>query len=446
MKKAVLLIGIVWINFYTQAQEQVFESDKFFSKSHPKKNESIALSNQENKDVMLISFEKEVARAFLLDSMYQQKTEITINTFPRKYKKFLAYSVYDVSLESVEFPSIPGSKILIKAQSQFRGTRAEGNPSDQKGAFTKIDVNYPNLIETTSKKVKLYLNDNIVTFTFDRNPEKTDVTAINLDTFEESHKSFTKVPIPMDKKKFSNHNSYLFDNKLFQVATRFDELYFKIVDTETNEILKTHYIKKEDTISFKNSPIIFEKTGKNKILIAPIKIDKKKSIEKTKKFLSKLTTMRLGVAAHKAEGKYVVTIGGTTDYDPNAVLRAAFFTVRGMASVGAGTPFVAGYEPFNAQDPFYTNFNTVHYNYYNHSFVKSTNARKTAFIDCLFDENLNHVQGEHEIPVSEFDKLSDFEETLKKPEAVHIFRHNNKLHYGFYEKDNGSYKIYNFTH
>jgi len=99
--------------------------------------------------------------------------------------------------------------------------------------------------------------------------------------------------------------------------------------------------------------------------------------------------------------------------------------------------------PTGPENPFYFNHNPVHHNYYHYHSTTSATARKTVYIDCLFDKNLNHTAGE--IPENEFDRLSTFEESLENPEAVHIFTHNDKLHYGFYEKESGLYKIYNLA-
>jgi len=65
------------------------------------------------------------------------------------------------------------------------------------------------------------------------------------------------------------------------------------------------------------------------------------------------------------------------------------------------------------------------YAYSGYTYTKSTR------IDCLFDENMTHVQGE--VAVNAFDHIKEFSDEILNEKAETIFKFNGYFVYGYYE-------------
>ncbi len=484
-------------------QEKVFETTNVYSKPSSKKNESFALLDQKNGDLMLIMSGKTSVKGVLLDSLFQEKNRINAEPLPSKYKHFVGYNIIDktysilftnhekskfgvlqfntnnnsfvekklafklkkelfiesiiynneiflftitkrsselniykfnknfipekhsVSLEKVEFPRTPGSSIILSAYTLLTRNPKSFDISVQD--VSKIESNNPNVIETTSKKIKIYQENNIAIFTFDSNPDKTDLFYINLDSFKLSHNSYDKAS--KEKGKYKKNNSYLFDNKLFQLASSDEIMNFRIIDLKTDKIIQDYYVGKKDSITFKNSSIILGKTGSKTF---GLKIDKTKEIEKTSEFLKNISFANLGISVYKTDDIYNITLGGTKEYVPDRGLIIA------IAVLGANTHQSNGTSSPNQKNltPTYTYFNPTFYDYYSYGATKST------YINCLFDKEFKHSKGP--VPLNVFDIINEFEDNLENLNAVNIFNHKNKLYYNYLDKEHGKFQLFQF--
>ncbi|HBC05165.1 MAG TPA: hypothetical protein DC015_13465 [Aequorivita sp.] len=81
-------------------------------------------------------------------------------------------------------------------------------------------------------------------------------------------------------------------------------------------------------------------------------------------------------------------------------------------------------------------FNPVFYSFYSYKFNKSTR------IECLFDENFEHIPGA--TPHNVFDTIEAF--TLKNPKAKAetIFKIQNSFIYGKYNDEADTYELFKF--
>ncbi|WP_103069684.1 hypothetical protein [Aquimarina sediminis] len=499
MKKIIVLLLLSFSITSIFSQEKVFEIDNAFLKPNSNRNETFALPDQKNEDLMLILAERKSVQGILMDSLYQEKARIKGEPLPAKYRHLLGYQIkentysilftnyneskfgvlqfniknkkvsekkldfklkkellidgivynneiylfsitkrssllniykfdtsfnpqrHTLSLKEVEFPRIPGSSIISTVYSLL--TRNNNSYSDYIQGVTKIESKNPNVIETTSEKIKIYQIDNKVIFSFDNNPSKTDLVYINLDTFKMLYKFYNKVST--ERKVYKKNNSYLFDSKLFQIASSSKIMNFKIIDLETDTTIRDYTIEKEDSILFKNSSIIQEKIG---IGSFGVKIDNTRELKKTSQFLKKISFANLGISVYKTNDLYSVVLGGTKEYNPTTGMAIA-------AGVIGGVPLGAGVVAVNPT-PTFTHFNPTYYNYYSYS------ATKSIYINCLFDQDFEHVEGE--IPLNKFDIINDFEDSLENPRAVNIFTHNNKLHYNFLNAKEGKLLLFKF--
>ncbi len=492
-KQSITLIAIICITISVSAQEKVLELSGFFSKKTTTHKDSYAISNEDTKDLMIVTDEGKVTGAILLDYEYRQKVKIVTKPLPNKYKNLIGYSIYDniysclftndkntkyailqfdinskfgkqkelsfklkkekyletviynnqiylisiskrssdlniykfdenfspekhtISLKQIEYISSKSSGFKRTAYTMMDSSE---DPFRPYVSLTKIEPRNPNIIETTSKPVKLYQNDNIITLSFDNSNKETKLCYINLDTFTLDYKAYNK-PTATEK-GYTKSNSYIFDNKLFQIASSSEKMKFTILDLTTEKMIKEYSVTKKDSINFKNSPIIQEKG-------IGIFGEEVREMEKTSKYLRKISSADLGISVYKVGDEYNIILGGTKEIQSGGGFAPDFGGGPGIVvggAIGGSVTVCVGYNP-------------TFYNYGNYTSTKST------YINCLFDQNFEHLQGD--IQDNIFDRVHEFEDNLEKePKAVNIFLHLDNLHYGYFDKVDKLYKLYRF--
>ena len=239
-------------------------------------------------------------------------------------------------------------------------------------SIKKIENNVPNSIEVAASNRKMYTQDNKVILSFDNNKEFSQFLEINIETLEANKKSFEK-PMKGIEKNRKKTNSYLNGDLLFMVAATKDNFTFQVHSFKTNSVIKKYNFSQEDTIHFKNTPIIQEGGM----------YDNLRELESSKKFLRKITAQKIGVSAIKVLDMYHLTIGGYVEQKSGGMMPMGGFGIP-MASFGNVNMF----------------FNPTMFAYGSMSNTKSTR------IECLFDEDFDHLGGD--IPENAFDKIDSF--------------------------------------
>ncbi|WP_298365141.1 hypothetical protein [uncultured Lutibacter sp.] len=252
----------------------------------------------------------------------------------------------------------------------------------------KINGNIPNSIEVTSELSKLYLRDNKVVFTFDENKQFTQILTINLNTFEKKVEHIEKPSFKSDLEKpvertiisdgiSKSTNSYLNGDNLFIISSTHNDFSFAVKNFNTHQMIKEYTVSNNDSITFKNTPIIQEGGT----------FEKYREMEKTKKFLRKITSGDIGVSVYRKNNTFQVTLGGKKDIKRSSgmMMPMGGFGMP-IASVGSVSVF----------------FSPTYFAYNSYTATKSTH------IKGLFDLNFNHIKGE--IEMNAFDKINNFEE------------------------------------
>ncbi|GAA4111128.1 hypothetical protein GCM10022393_08580 [Aquimarina addita] len=485
------------------AQKKVFELVDGFSHRFSSKKESYSLSNQVTNDLVLLFQEGNQIKGLHLDAAYKEVSKFNTESLSSKYKNLLGYNVensvysiffsntnrskfgvleFDFSKKSstikilkdfklkgevfleavnyknkmflltvtkktsnlnlysfdkdynVEKKTVSLAKIKHpKSKNIYRQLQPAADPlnsdfnlfEESEISLKKIEPQNPNVIETTSEVNKLYLIDNQLIFSFDKDDKKTTVAFINLETFETNLTSFDK---PASREEgYKKSNSYIFENKIFQVASSNQKMKFTITDISTHEIIKQYAITKEDSITFKNSPIIQEGGG----MFPALTENRIREMEKTAKYLRKISSSNLGISVYKVNNEYNIILGGTKEINNVSVDAGGGGFAPGF---GGGITITTG----NAGSQMVSvGFNPTYYAYNGYSSTKST------YINCLFDENFEHLEGDVQRNV--YDNINDFEDTLgKRIKVVNVFIHYNNIHYGFFDADAKAYKIYTF--
>lgn len=164
----------------------------------------------------------------------------------------------------------------------------------------KMDPDNFNTLDKTIKKTKMYVLDNHILLTFDYSLKKTQVLDLNLASVNITEKNFNQ---PITKNPSKTSNSFLHENKLWQIKAGKEELLFEIKDFDSGKTLKSVAVSKKDTIDFKNSPLFLQINDK-----------KPQEIKTTDKFLKQLSSLNAGITAFKNQKNTFISFGGFAEY------------------------------------------------------------------------------------------------------------------------------------
>ncbi|PVW15317.1 hypothetical protein [Marixanthomonas spongiae] len=276
-----------------------------------------------------------------------------------------------------------------------------------KSTIGQIEPNTPNVLELTSKDLKFYKKGDSLSITSDHFREHTHLIQIDLASFEHSVK---KLPQP-EFEGFNlsvKSNSFLMEDKLFQIASDSDKLQFQIVEISSGKIIKKIAVTDDEQLEFKNTPIIQEGGD----------FDSYRELEKTNKFLRKISNGGIGLSIYKQNGVYEITMGSTVEKPNNAVI------VGGALGGLAGGIIVAS-------------FNNLNYTYNGYKNTKSVR------ITGLFDKDFNHLEGS--ISENPFDRIKTTFENTKGATAETIFKLNESFIWGHYNRKENNYRLVKFS-
>ncbi len=268
-------------------------------------------------------------------------------------------------------------------------------------SIKKFEKDTPNSIESVSETKKMYVRGNDIVISFDHNKKITQVITINIDTKELTKKEFDKplVNIKSGKKKT---NSFIYENNIALVAANKEVLSMYILDYNTGKFIKEYSVSRDEKINFKNSPII-QKGGF---------YNNHRELEKTKKFLRKITSQKIGVSIIKNNNNYQFTIGGYAQQSSGGGMMMGGFGGMPMAGGNFGGTTV------------FLNPTMLAYNSF-------TNTKSTR-IECLFNDNFEHIK-EAKAPDNVFDKIKKAPTPYLAAETV--FRYKDY----FIKGDNSSF-------
>lgn len=277
--------------------------------------------------------------------------------------------------------------------------------------INKIEDSNPNTIEITSEVTKMYQHDSKIIFSFDDFEDFTKVVTLNLDNFKYEVIEFDK---PFNDVKSKSTNSFINGNQIYMIASTKEKLNFSIYNFETGILIKEYNTNVDEDIQFKNTPLI--QVGGM--------YDNYRELEKTQKFLRKVTNGDIGVSVFKHRNTYQISIGGKQEIRTNGGM------MMGMG--GMGLPIAN----FGAMTVF---FNPTMYAYNSYIHTKSIQFKG------LFDENLNHIEGE--IEKNGFDKIKEYEDENKKPpNGKSIFRYKDYYILGTFSRwPSKEYTLRRFT-
>lgn len=453
MKKIYLSI-IIYLIF-----SSVFSQEKIATfKNHLKTNgtnikDVIPIVNNENDELAMFIVDAKKVYAYKLNNKFKVTDQLSSETKKRKYKVLLGSSInendYRIFLSNKEknkYASInfsftnkktvmnefvfPKEEVFIQtithlnkfylfAASDITGELylysfdQQGNPKknvinindsmlvDEKNNLIKItdlllesntgfiiEKNTPNSIESVSESKKMYIKDDNIVITFDNHKKITQVISINIKTKKLIKKTFNK-PLKNIKSRKKKTNSFFYDDYIILIAGTKEVFSMHILDYDTNKLLKEYSVSKDENISFKNSPII-QKGGSY--------YNSHRELKKTKQFLRKITSQKIGLSIIKNKNNnYQFTIGG---YAKQAS--------GGMMMGGGGIPMANFGDATMSFNPTMLAYNSF----------KNTKSTK---IECVFNQNFEHVKNV-EVKENIFEKIKKNPNPYKAAQTVFKYK------------------------
>ncbi len=276
---------------------------------------------------------------------------------------------------------------------------------------SKIDESIPNSIEIVSNPLKFYIRENSFILTLDKVRHATYVIEITVPELELKFSELKK-PRVAESIGLSLSNSFISNDKIFFIASSNTEMNFTVQSLKNGEILKEINLNKDDSIDFKNSPIIQEGGYFNK--------ERVRELEKTARFLRKISSTKIGISVFSINNSYQITMGGIkeviTEVSSNT---AGGFPIGSIGSVN------------------FSILNSTFWAYKNYTNSKSIR------IETLFDSDFNHINGE--ITPNLFDTIKLFAESLEKKDAENVIIYKNGYLYGYYDNKKSTYQLLKFS-
>lgn len=492
--KKLLLSFILLMSLTIKAQKEVASFPVSYSSEFFSDKESISVSNDKTKELVLLIEDKDKTILSLLDKDFKQIATLDGEKLDRKFKTFIGYSIqgdsyyiffknntnkkfgyiefnfktgtvaqfpldfklngekfveaithnnvfYLMTSEketaNVNFYEFVKEKKLLKHSVDFNSVAYDYVSNNEttretpyeiltssNGTLTKIDLNSPSTIESTSEEVKLYQIGNELIFTFDNQDDKTSIIIVNTTDFSKKDITYDKPKLDIPYSSAS-HNSLYNNGILYQAVCSPKQLKLTAKNFNDSKLLKELYISDaNDTISFKNGPIIQENSS------MWFKDNKRvRELEKSSKFLRKVSNGKLGIIAF-VNNKNIkqITIGGYTERTGGGG-----FGMMPMAGIPLGGIPLGGMMFTPTFNPFMGAYNS-------YSYTKSTR------INCLFDNDFNHIDGEVEKNI--FDKIHEQEKFIEKEKNLisglnlkNIYKHNNKFYLSYLNDLDKKYNI-----
>lgn len=208
---------------------------------------------------------------------------------------------------------------------------------------------YPalNTLAATASKIKLYVVNGVLQFTFNHNTAFTQVFTVDPATYAVTEK-IVKQAVVKDGKS----NAFLHNNKLYQIVLSDEELQLSATDIASGEFLNTYKAGVKDTITFKNSPLLEQTDNQGG-----------REFKTTKKFLRKAALGTPAISVYQTPNDFMVSVGTVRSVVPagDVIMGAA---LGGAIILGGGDGGAAG-------DFFEGN-------------------TRSAYFESLFDDSFNH--------------------------------------------------------
>lgn len=275
-------------------------------------------------------------------------------------------------------------------------------------SFQTIATETPASLAFSANKHKVYVIDNKLLFTLDDNSRFTQTITVNLNDFTVTTKMFVQPAFEGTNSFSLDSNSFFLNDKLIQIKNSSDYMKIVIKDMEDQQI-KDFLINNQE-ISFKNSDI-YQENGSAR---------SQRILDKSSQLIRKISGNNPAISLYENNQKIYMIIGGVSNIQQNnAIMFGAMYGVTGAL---IGMALSSNYSLNN---------------------LNSYSQRKVVYINCLFDKDFNHLNGE--IKKTAFDEVRLFSEGKSEFVAPVLFKLNSNLYYGGNDMNSGNYTFYKFN-
>lgn len=350
-------------------------------------------------------------------SSWEVKDSVLVMGFSRGTNKLIVQNLYGLNSSLVQEFSF--DSILIDS---CRVTLADIFQT-QEHKLQKIDTSIPVSLKISSSKNKVYITDDKIVITIDKQNKATYLLALNL---KNTTSSITKMPYKTLQKHDQNSaksNSFIYDNTLFQLSVNNYELGLNISSLDDSSTTLYYHFLRGDNISFSNSAM-YERNEKEGFLFGdPVTWE----IRTTRKFLKMLSGMSPAISVYSKHPDFQVKVGGVMD-----VHQAAGVMSSTVISSG-GEMIVSPNGSLVMPDPKY-NFPT------NYSFTSYSSRISTYFSSMINATTLLHSN--KSISKYTYDYIIEYANYMAGRQGlVTIFKINNDYYLGYYSYSDKTYNI-----
>lgn len=339
-------------------------------------------------------------------------------------------SVYEIKgnkISRVKKIDLSGHKFTKSSRSLYYVLYNNKSEKKDVNVLNKIDNKNPNSIDLASNPNKIYCYNNTIHITLDVYDNFTKVISINMEDFKFNVNDYDMAKVDCDHDLGIKSNSYLLEDKIYQVSGCKNELYFSISDINTGKKLKERNVKKDDVIDFKNTPLIQlgGTFNKNK---------KYRELNETEQILRKIEASRIGVSAYEVNGNLEITIGGYKKMATKELIAIGAVVTIGGAVLATGVPSYR-----EAVDP------NNHYYYSNPTMLsyKSYSYARSVYFKSLLNNDFENITDN--INDNAFDKVRKHEiDHRKEISSETMFKVNDYFVYGYYNKKKSKYYLLKF--
>ncbi|MXN92669.1 hypothetical protein GR160_15680 [Flavobacterium sp. Sd200] len=180
--------------------------------------------------------------------------------------------------------------------SKFNFTDAKDRPISfnrllESYPLQKTDENSYMQLPDVAAKLKFYVSNKAIVFTFDQNPAFTQIISIDTDTFTIAEKKVSQTALNDAKT-----NSFMLYGQLYQLALNKDELVLSCTGLDSVSQTKILKVEAEEAIAFKNSPLLLQ-------------TDRQIEIKDTKKFLRRANSGNAAISVYRTPNDLLVVAG-----------------------------------------------------------------------------------------------------------------------------------------
>lgn len=306
------------------------------------------------------------------------------------------------TLKSFDIKDITKNSWVYQGHTDFWGFFSD---QIEQSNITKIDHRIPTAIEQASAPNKLYKFNNELILALEDEENGTLTYTIDLTTYNITENTYNYPKGKIDD--YKRYNSFIYEDRIFQLASSRKEMSFQIKDLN-DKLIKEFYVTKEDSITFKNGPIVQE--GRT-----ALPFQNRRELEASSKYLRKISSGDVGISVLKAGALYEITIGGYKLVPTNNMsFGVGFGGNAGGTFVGVGA---GGFAPV---------FNPTFFNY------SSYNSTKATYFDTVLTENLEHVKKDFQLTIN--DRIDDYMVDYKAITGEDLFFINDKPYYAYFNQ------------